>query len=162
MKTNTRITFLLFAGLLALAPLAGSLQCAKLDVRMERLAESLKLLKVTDRSVVDQAVALIRKGENTAALAQLSTLNRANPKNSSLRILTAYALLQVGNLVGAFEEAKKAESAPNGNSYKCWFLAKVAVLAGDRKVCKRELKHVKTVGDMAAEVRALEKDLRKN
>jgi hypothetical protein len=68
----------------------------------------------------------------------------------------------VGNLVGAFEEAKKAESAPNGNSYKCWFLAKVAVLAGDRKVCRRELKHVKQAGDMVAEVTALERELKGN
>jgi len=140
--------------------MAGPLQAANVDLRAERLAEALDLLQPGERSVVDHAVDLIRKGMNTDALAALSSLTKDNPKNSSLRILTAYALLQVGNLVGAFDEAKKAEAAPNGNSYKCWFLAKVALLAGDRAVCKREIAHAKKVGDMADDVNALEKELK--
>jgi hypothetical protein len=36
------------------------------------------------------------------------------------------------------------------------------VLAGDRKVCRRELKHVKQAGDMVAEVAALEKEIKRN
>jgi Flp pilus assembly protein TadD len=149
-------------GILLLAPLANSLQCAELDLRMDRLQDSINLLGSTDKAAVEQAVALIRKGENTLALARLSALNNAHPDNSSLRILSAYALLQVGNFLGAFDEAQKAEKAPNGNSYKCWFLGKVALLAGDKAVCKREIKHVKSVGDMAADVHALEKELKKH
>lgn len=144
---------------LSLMPLAGILQCAEVDLRMERLSESLKLLKEQERSVVDQALELIQKGRNTAALAQLSTLMKDNPKNTSLRVLAAYGLLRAGDLLGAFEEAKKAESSPHGNSYTCWFLARVALLVGDRPMCERELKHVKKAGDMAADVEALEKEL---
>lgn len=139
---------------------AAPLRADKVDLRAERLTEALDLLKPSERSVVDHAVDLIRKGMNTDALAALSTLTKDNPKNSSLRILTAYALLQLGNLVGAFDEAKKAEAAPNGNSYKCWFLGKLALLVGDREVCKREIAHAKKAGDMATDVDALEKELK--
>ena len=145
---------------LLLAPWAGSLRSADVDLRMDRLADSLNLLRGEDRAVVEQVLDLIRKGENTLALGRLTALNTANPQNSSLRILSAYALLQAGNFLGAFDEAAKAEKAPDGNSYKCWFLAKVALLAGDKSACKRELKHVKSVGDMAADVKALEKELK--
>lgn len=147
-------------GLLLLAPWTVSLRGAGVDLRMDRLADSLNLLRTEDRAIVEEAVTLIRKGENALALGRLSALNAANPQNSSLRILTAYALLQAGNFLGAFDEAAKAEKAPNGNGYKCWFLAKVALLAGDKAVCKREIKHVKSVGDMAAEVKALERELK--
>jgi len=147
-------------GILLLALWAAPLHAAGVDLRMERLADSLNLLRSEDRAVVEEAVELIRKGENTLALGRLTALNAANPQNSSLRILTAYALLQAGNFLGAFDEAAKAEKAPDGNSYKCWFLAKVALLAGDKTVCKREIKHVKSMGDMAADVKALEKELK--
>jgi Flp pilus assembly protein TadD len=108
---------------------------------------------------VGDAIALIRNDEHVLALARLSSLKQANPQNSSLRILASYALLQVGNLVGAFEEAEKAHTAPNGNSYRCWFLAKVALLNGKKSRCERELEHLKRIGDMAAEAAELEKEL---
>jgi len=144
------------------APFSQALSAADINLRMDRLSDSLNLLKVEDRSVVDQALTLIRQGENAAALAQLSTLTKANASNSSVRILTAYALLQAGNVLGAFDEARKAEASPNGNSYKCWFLAKVALLAGDKTACRREIKHVEHVGDMAADVKALKRELKKS
>jgi len=147
---------------LLLSPLAGPSLCASVDLRMEPLADSLKLLKSEERTAVEQAVEFIRRGENTTALARLSTLTGANPQNSSLRILSAYALLQLGNFLGAFEEAKKAEAAPNGNSYKCWFLAKVALLAGDKEVCRRELEHARKAGHLASDIKAIEKELQRN
>ena len=156
-KAKTFVAVFLFG----LTVFSGRVQCAEVELRVEKLGEALKLLRPDERPVVDQAVEQIKKGMHTAALATLSSLSKANPDNSSLRILTAYALLQAGNLVGAFDEAKKAEAAPNGNSYKCWFLAKVALLAGDQFACKREVGHLKKDGDMAA-VKALEKELRKN
>ena len=139
--------------------LSSAGQAATFDLRFERLAEALAGLKESDRGVVQRAVESIKRGENTLALTQLSALNRSYPMNSSLRILTAFALLQTGNLLGAFDEARKAESAPGGNSYKCWFLAKVAFIAGDNVVCKRELEHAR--GDKAAseDVRALEREM---
>jgi len=142
-------------------PLLTFAESAKVDLRVDRLASALKLLNDEDRNIVDQAVQLIQSGNHSLALVRLSSLNARNPENSSLRILTAYAQLQVGNLLGAFEQAKTAEKAPNGNSYKCFFLAKLALLTGDQASCSRELKHVKGVGDMKADVKELEKELKK-
>jgi Flp pilus assembly protein TadD len=132
-----------------------------MDLRFDRLASALTLLNDSDRRIVDEAAELIREGENVGALARLSALTRTNPENSSLRILLAYAQLQIGNLTGAFDEAKKAESAPNGNSYKCFFLAKLALLAGDKATCRREIEHVKGAGDMKEEVRQLQGEMKK-
>jgi len=131
-------------------------------LRFDRLASALTLLNDHDRAVVDQAAALIREGENAAALARLSTLTQSNPRNSSLRILIAYAQLQLGNLAAALTQAKEAHDAPNGNSYRCYFLAKVAWLAGDKATCRRELQHVKNAGDMPEAVRELQTDLKQS
>ena len=131
-----------------------------MDLHFDRLTSALTLLTSTDRKVVDDAALLIREGENVGALARLSTLTGSHPDNSSIRILIAYAQLQLGNLTGALDEAKKAHEAPNGNSYRCYFLAKVAFLTGDKATCRRELNHVKNAGDMPMEVRQLESDVK--
>src|ERR1039457_6546578 len=148
---------LICAATLALAaPPAPSM-----DLRFDRLASALTLLSDADRKIVDEAVQLIREGEHVGALARLSTLTHSNPETSSLRILMAYAQLQLGNLTGALDEAKKAHEAPNGNSYRCYFLAKIAFLAGDNVTCRRELNHAKNAGDMPEEVRQLQNDVKK-
>jgi len=100
-------------------------------------------------------------GDHSGALARLQELNQRNPQNSSLRVLTAYTMLQLGNLVGAFDQANLGHEAPDKSSYKCWVLAKMALLTGDGVVCKRELKHIKKVGDMPEEAKALEADIKK-
>src|SRR5262249_18443222 len=133
----------------------------KMDLQVDRLASALKLLTDADRQVVRQVMDLIRQGQHGIALARLSVLNTSNPENSSLPILTAYAQLQLGNLLGAFEEGKKAEVAPNGNSYKCFFLAKLSLVTGQREQCEREIEHVKKTGDFKSETRALERDLKR-
>ena len=140
--------------------LAAPQQAPPMDLRFDRLASALTLLNDADRKIVEQAAQLIREGENVGALARLSTLTNSNPNNSSLRILIAFAQLKLGNLTGALDEAKKAHEAPNGNSYRCYFLAKVAFLTGDKVTCKRELNHVKNAGDMPSEARQLESDLK--
>ncbi len=131
-----------------------------MDLQFDRLASALTLLSAGDHKIVDEAAELIREGQNLNALARLSDLVHSNPENSSLRILIGYAQLQLGNLTGAFDEAKKAHDAPNGNSYKCYFLAKMALLTGDKVTCKRELNHVKNAGDMPNDVRQLQSDLK--
>jgi Flp pilus assembly protein TadD len=131
-----------------------------MDLQVDRLASALTLMNDADHRIVDEAVQLIREGEHAGALARLSTLTHSNPDNSSLRILLAYAQLQLGNLTGAFDEAKKAHDAPNGNSYRCYFLAKIAFLTGDKVTCRRELNHVKNAGDMPDDARQLESDLK--
>ena len=132
-----------------------------MELRFDRLTSALTLLSDSDRKIVDEAVQLIREGEHVGALARLSTLTHSNPDNSSLRILMAYAQLQLGNLTGALDEAKKAHEAPNGNSYRCYFLAKIAFLTGDSVTCRRELNHAKNAGDMPEDIRQLQNDLKK-
>lgn len=138
----------------------GFAESPKLELAADQLADPLKLLKDQDRSIVEQAIQLIRSGNHSLALVRLTSLNANNPQNSSLHILAAYAQLHLGNLLGAFDESKKAERAPNGNSYKCYFLAKIALLNGNKKVFQRELKHVKGAGDRQAEARELDKELK--
>ena len=65
----------------------------------------------------------MRVGDHALVLIRLAQLNSKNPQNSALRILTTYTQVQLPNLAVAFEEATKAEGAPNGNSYKCFSLA---------------------------------------
>ncbi len=132
---------------------------AGFDLRWDRLVAAIGLLPDGDRPSVDQAIALIKKGEHGAALLRLTELNRGSPNNSSLRLLTAYAMLQAGNLLGALQEAEQAHEAPNGNSYKCWIYSKIALLTGKQDLCKRELGHVKKVGDLPKEAKALEQEL---
>ncbi|MGA2576406.1 MAG: hypothetical protein ABSH24_10325 [Bryobacteraceae bacterium] len=148
-----------FAATLALA---APPPAPAMDLRFDRLTSALTLLSDGDRKIVDEAVQLIREGEHVGALARLSTLTHSNPDNSSLRILMAYAQLQIGNLTGALDEAKKAHDAPNGNSYRCYFLAKIAFLTGDTVTCRRELNHAKNAGDMPEDVRQLQNDLKKS
>ena len=149
-----------WAGSLCLAAPATPPPAHVMELQFDRLASALTLLNDSDRMIVDQAVQLIKQGENVGALARLSSLANSNPENSSLRILMAYVQLQLGNLTGAFDQAKKAHDAPNGNSYRCYFLAKIAFLTGDRVTCRRELEHVKNAGDMPEAVHELQKDLK--
>ncbi|MBL8175781.1 MAG: hypothetical protein JNK48_13990 [Bryobacterales bacterium] len=154
--TKTVLYLLLLAG----SWLAVPARAVELDIRLDRLAEAIGLLPEDDRGAVDEVIALIKRGENTDAYQRLTELNKTNPANSSLRVLTSYALLKLGNALGALEEADRAHDAPNGNSYKCLFYAKIAFLNGKSEACKRELSHVKKVGDMPKEVKALEKEMK--
>lgn len=134
------------------------------DVKLDesRLAGPLTLLSADDQKIVDGAIRLIRSGDHVLALVRLAELNRKTPDNSSLRILTAYTQLQLANLMGAFEEATKAEAAPNGDSYKCVFLARIALLRGRLPICRRELGHARQAREVADdELKRLENDLRK-
>jgi Flp pilus assembly protein TadD len=131
-----------------------------MDLRFDRLTSALNLMSAADHKIVGEAAQLIREGQYLGALARLSALTHLNADNSSLRILLGYVQLQLGNLTGALDEAKKAHDAPNGDSYRCYFLAKIAFLTGDKVSCRRELNHVKNAGDMPTEVRQLQNDLK--
>jgi predicted Zn-dependent protease len=135
---------------------------AEPQLKLKRLRPSLASLTRGERGTVDRAVALIRKGEHTAALAQLTELTRDNPNNSAVRVVLAYALLQAGNLAGAFQHATQAEAAPDHNSYVCLFLARVAWLVGDTEACRRELGHVRAAGTDRGDADALERQLARN
>ena len=142
-------------GMLALMPAWAGTP----EVKLSRLKPSLQSLTAGERSTVSRALDLIQRGEHTAALAQLTELTRANPANSGARVVLAYGLLQAGNLVGAFDHAKQAEAAPDHNSYVCLFLARIARLAGDVEVCRRELGHVRQAGTDKKEAAEVERQL---
>ena len=133
-----------------------------IDLKVDRLSGSMRNLAAEDRKVVDEAIELIQRGENLLAFGRLSSLSKKNSENSSVRVLTAYVQLQLGNALGAFDEAKKAESAKDHNTYACWFLAKVALLTGNPATCRRELGHLKAGGDMPTEAVELEQELHKH
>ena len=128
------------------------------DLDYARLSGPLGELSGADRDTVRDTIELIKQGEHTLALNRLSSLNQSNPQNSSLHILASYALLQAGNLVSAFGEAEKAHATPDRTSYKCWFLAKVAMLNGNKSVSEREVHHVEGAGDMVAQAKELERE----
>ena len=157
-----KILKLFLAPVMLAALFAAPASADTFDLDYNRLDPAADVLSHADHDAMSDAIQLIKKGEHSLALARLSALNKSNPENSSLRILASYVLLQAGNIAGAFEEAEKAHKAPNGNSYKCWFLGKVALLNGKNAVCERELKHVHGAGDMVAEAKALEAELAKN
>lgn len=117
-------------------------QPPKPQLNLDALAEPLQQLTPQDRKTVDQAIQQIQQMQHAEALATLTRLTRANGQNSALRILHAYALLELGNATGALKDAKVAESSGTHSAYKCWFLAQVAYLTGDNPTCKREIKHI--------------------
>ena len=147
--------------LLLLSALVLPAQIPTFSLRIDQLTAPLQMLTDADRKVVDESLALIRDGQHRAALDRLFGLTKSHPENSSLHILTSYALLQAGNLVSAIQEATAAHEAPNGNSYKCAFRAQVALAQGDTVTCKEELEHVKKAGDQPDEVRRIEKGLKR-
>lgn len=160
LRTSTGMKHLLTI-LAAMVLWTAPASAALFDLRFDKLTEALRILPDADKTSVNEVISLIKSGRNDDALKKLNMLNMGNPENSSLRVLTAYTLFQLGNLVGALQEADKAHDAPNGNSYKCWFYSKLAFLNGQGEVCKRELAHVKKAGDLPKEVKELEKELKK-
>jgi hypothetical protein len=131
------------AALLILLSVAPSM--AQVSLQFDRLTKFFDRLSAMDRSTIDDSVALLKKGDHSLALIKLKELTQANSTNAGVRVLLAYALLNAGNQLGAFDEAKRAEKDGH-DSYVCLFLAKVAYVAGDPAVCKREVKHVEKVG----------------
>ena len=152
----------LFLAFAILGPAPWMARAEPLVLDYERLRPAMETLTSADRDVVADAISLIQRGEHTLALSRLSSLKQRSPQNSSLRILASYALLQMGHLAGAFEEAERAHKAPDGDVYKCWFLAKIALLHGKRDVCEREIQHVEAHAGMLAEAEALRKELESN
>jgi len=112
------------------------------ELNLKALAGPLQDLTPEDRKVVDEAVRLIHDNRDADALTSLTNLTRTNSKNSTIRVLRAYALLELGNFTGALNDATIAENAGIPAPYKCWFLAQVAYLAGNKPLCRREIKHV--------------------
>ncbi len=127
-------------------------------LQFDRLTGFFTKLTVPDRQLVDESIALIKKGNHNLALIQLQKLVGSNSNNAGVRVLLAYSFLNVGNTLGAFDEAKTAERTGH-DSYVCLFLAKVAYAVGEPSACKREIKHVKSVGtpEDIVEAKELEK-----
>ena len=148
--------------LLTFVLLATTGQANTFDLQYEQLDDALKKLTKNERDTVNDTIRLIKENEHSLALARLGTLQQDHPENSSLRILASYVLLQAGNLIGSFEEARKASESADINPYKRWFMAKVAFLNGNTEVCRREIEHLKESGEMVAETKQLEAELEQN
>ncbi len=114
----------------------------KPQLNLKALSEPIQNLSTQDRKVVDEAVKLINQGQHAEALAALTRLTQNNSQNSAIRVLRAYTLLELGNVAAALDDATIAESAGGHAAYRCWFLAQVAYLAGDKPLCHREINHV--------------------
>jgi hypothetical protein len=120
----------------------ASAENARPELDLRALTEPLQDLTPADRDTIDGAVALIKQKQHLPALAYLSGLTQRNPDNSAVRILRAYVLLELGNVSGALNDADAAEASGAQAAYKCWFLAQVARLAGNKPLCRREIQHI--------------------
>jgi hypothetical protein len=136
------LPFLMMALILAAAGAAGAERSTQPGLDLRALAGPLQELTPAEGKVVDEAIGLIRQKRHASALAELSGLIVSNPKNSALRILRAYVLLELGNVTGALDEARAGEGLGVRSAYRCWFLAQVAYLAGNVPLCRREIGHV--------------------
>src|SRR5579862_7871221 len=107
MALNARPLLLVFA-VTGLAAAAGiTPPQPKLDEAA--LAGSAHTLGSADAKVFDDAIGLIKQGNHAEALLSLTRLTGSNPKNVAVRATRAYVLLQVGNLLGALDDARVAE-----------------------------------------------------
>lgn len=118
---------------------------SRIELSIQDLGEPLRDLSPSDERAFNEAVTLIQQNQHLAALEVLTPLTKSNPANSSLHIARAYVLLELGNVGGALEDAKLAEASGTHSAYKCWFLARVAYLAGNKPLCRREIKHVQAM-----------------
>ena len=142
--------------ILALLLLSVSLSARAQTLDLAALSAPLENLQPGEKQILDEAIQLIRRGDHGLALASLAQLTASNPKNSAYRVLKAYTLLQLGNFVGALNESRVAEGSKPPSPYRCWFLAQVAYLAGNKALCEREIRHVAahpTYGPQAAKLR---------
>jgi Flp pilus assembly protein TadD len=147
--------------LLILLLLAAALQSAPVDLPLKGLSEPLQTLTNPQRKTLDRSIALIRRGEHLAALSVLQEMAKNTPGSSAVRVVLSYALVQAGNIAGAFDEARIAEGAPDHNSYVCVFLAKIALLAGDASTCRREIEHARPTGKHQKDIKEIESALAK-
>ncbi len=137
----------------------GPARNANPDLDLKAMAVPLKDVKAGDSEVVDETVRLIQQNQHAAALANLSRLTADNPQNAALRVLRGYVLLELSNVTGSLEEARIAEESGSRSGYKCWFLAQVAYLAGDKALCRREIGHLTGDPVYGPKVRRLNQDL---
>lgn len=131
----------------------------QLDLDLKALAEPLQDLTPAEREVVDGAIKLMGQKQHLLALAYLTRLTTSNPKNSALRVLRAYVMLELGNVTGALDEARIAEASGLRSAYRCWFLARVAYLAGNKPLCRREISHIAGDPSYGPQAEKLRRDL---
>jgi predicted Zn-dependent protease len=129
------------------------------ELDLNAMGEPLKDVKAGDSEVVDATIRLIQQKQHAAALVNLTRLTANNPQNAALRVLRGYVLLEVGNVTGSLEEARIAEESGSHNGYKCWFLAQVAYLAGDKPLCRREIGHLAGSPVYGAKAQRLSREL---
>jgi hypothetical protein len=130
------------------------------QLNMPALAPAVRELSTQDSKVFDETIALIQKGDHAVALISLTRLEGSNPRNVAVRAVRAYVLLQVGNLLGALDDARVAEKTGPPSPYRCWMLAQISYLAGNQRLCRREVKHLEGNPEFGAEAEKLGRELR--
>ena len=149
---------------LLLAAAAGIAAAASIPKPQPKLDEAAlaipaRALSAADGKVFDEAIELIRRGNHAEALLSLTRLTGSNPKNVAVRATRAYVLLQVGNLLGALDDARVAEKTGPQSAYRCWLLAQISYLAGNQRLCRREIKHLEGSAEYGAEAAKLGQSL---
>jgi hypothetical protein len=146
--------------LVAAAGLSAAAGTAQPQPKLDEaaLAVPARTLSNADGKVFDAAIELIKQGNHAEALLSLTRLTGSNPRNVAVRATRAYVLLQVGNLLGALDDARIAEKTPHA-AYRCWLLAQISYLAGNERLCKREIKHLEGNPDYGAEAAKLGQSL---
>ena len=160
MMRTTSLVLLVCLAATSRLPASASVEASKVTLDVKALAEPLRDLKPEEAQIVDDAIRLIQSGEHTQALLSLTRLTESNPNNTALRILRSYVLLQLGNLLGALDDARAGEGGRVRSAYRCWFLAQVAYLAGNKPLCKREIRHVANHPSYGPEAERLARNLR--
>ena len=110
---QTHALILLFAlTTAALTGLAAEDRGHRPALDLKELAEPLRGLKAEEQKILDEAVQLIQRKEHSLALVSLARLVEVNPRNSGFRVLKAYVLLQLGNLLGALDDPGWPKESP--------------------------------------------------
>ena len=166
MCRKVMISAALVALLVLLASCGKSPEAASLPMGFDyaRVAGPLDSLNSADRKTVEDTVALMKRGDHRLALVRLAALNDRNPSNASLRLLSSYALLQLGNLAESLAEAQRSHNAADHGVYQCYVLAHVATINGNTELARREIEHVNGAGDaaMKADMKVLSRKVETN
>ena len=87
-----------------------------------------------------QATRLMSLGEDEASVKVLTALRRQYQEDPSVLFLLGHMAAHRGEWKDAVVLCRRAETRPLGG-YRCWYLANVALKAGELDVARTELRH---------------------
>jgi hypothetical protein len=102
------------------------------------------------------ATDLVSVGRYDEGARMLQVLSHADPGDPSVVFFLGYVAVRERRWQDALSLCAAAEHAYLGG-YRCWYLANVALMAGDLSVARRELRHARGHALYGPQVRRLEK-----